>query len=99
MNQTLGDRIKQLRVNRNLNQTDLAKLIGCTSSIISAYELNERKPSIKILIKISTYFNVSTDYLLGLNQNTRDPNIIDLSALTESQRTAIKQLIESIKKK
>lgn len=93
----LGDRIKQLRLNKNLNQIQLAKLMDCSSSMVSAYESGVRKPSIDNLLSLARIFNVSTDYLLG--NSTRDPNLVDISALTESQRTAIKQLIESIKKK
>ena len=93
----LGERIKQLRINKQLNQKQLASLLDCSSSVVSAYESNIRKPSLDNLIALARIFNVSTDYLLG-NAN-RDPNLVDISALNESQRTAIKQLIESIKKK
>ncbi|MDF2542700.1 MAG: family transcriptional regulator [Herbinix sp.] len=95
----LGDKIKQLRINKQLSQTQLSKLLKCSSSVVSAYEQNLRKPSLENLVKLSYIFGVSTDYLLGLNTTNRDPNLIDVSALTESQRIAIKQLIESIKKK
>jgi DNA phosphorothioation-dependent restriction protein DptG len=93
----LGNRIKQLRINRQLNQTQLAKLLSCSSSVVSAYEANVRKPSLDNLASLARIFNVSTDYILG--NPSRDPNLVDISALTDSQRISIKQLIESIKKK
>jgi transcriptional regulator with XRE-family HTH domain len=95
----LGNRIKQLRINKHLNQSQLAKLLNCTSSVISAYELNTRKPSLENLVALAYALGVSTDYLLGIKNSNRDSNIIDISALSDSQRIAIKQLVESIKKK
>ncbi|MDF2540855.1 MAG: HTH-type transcriptional regulator [Herbinix sp.] len=95
----LGNRIKQLRLNKQLSQQQLSQLIDCTSSSVSAFEQGTRNPSIDTLKSLSRVLGASTDYLLGLNTKNRDPNLIDVSALTESQRIAIKQLIESIKKK
>lgn len=94
----LGNRIKQSRIAKQLSQTQLSKLIDCTSSSVSAFEQGVRNPSIDTLKSLSRVLGVSTDYLLGINSN-RDPNLVDISALTDSQRVAIKQLIESMKKK
>lgn len=98
MVETLGTRIKQLRLNKQLNQQQLADLLGCTSSVISAYELDSRKPSLNILVKLSKILETSTDYLLIGSQVKTNPNLIDVTALTEREKTAIKQLIEVMKK-
>ena len=61
---TLNENIKQLRLARNLSQVDLAKALGVTKQSISNWENNNIQPSIDMLIRISGFFSVSTDYML-----------------------------------
>lgn len=58
-------KLKQLRKERNLKQTELADAIGISLRAYQYYESGERNPDIIILEKLADYFNVSTDYLLG----------------------------------
>lgn len=67
-----GDRLKELRINQNLSQEKLGKLLGVRRSSVSNWETNKATPTFNILTKIADYFNVSTDYLLGLNQDDLD---------------------------
>ena len=62
---TIGERIGDLRSGKGLNQKELSKIIGITSSQMSRIE-NDRTPSISsdTLIKLSDYFNVSIDFIL-----------------------------------
>jgi transcriptional regulator with XRE-family HTH domain len=60
-----GDRLKRLRTERKITQSELGKLFGISSSTIGMYEQNRREPDAQTLIKIAEYFEVSTDYLLG----------------------------------
>lgn len=60
-----GDRLKLLRKENNLTQSELAKIFSLGESTISFYESNKRTPDYELLQKIANYFNVSTDYLLG----------------------------------
>ena len=76
-------------------QAQLAKKLGITKSVISAYETGLRMPSYDILIGISKIFNVSTDYLLGNEQKQN----IDLSGLTEEEIAALLNLIKAMKHK
>lgn len=87
MNILIGEKIKELRTSRGLTQSDLANIIGVTPSAISSYEISDRQPSYDILIKISTFFNVSTDYLLGITKK----DIIDITDLTVKQRTILRE--------
>jgi len=64
----LGDRIKLLRENRELSQLELAKILDVGNSSLSMYESNTRKPDYEVIKKIADYFNVTTDYLLGLTE-------------------------------
>ena len=59
-------RVKKLRRQRNLNQTELAEALGLTQATISAIESGLRTTTIEKLILLAKFFDVSTDYLLGL---------------------------------
>ena len=61
----LNTTIKQLRIERGLNQVQLAKKLSVTKQTVSNWENDNILPSIEMLIKIADFFNVSTDYLLG----------------------------------
>lgn len=65
-------RIKELRKAKKMTQLKLALELNTSQNTISRYESGEREPSIKDLIKIADFFNVSVDYLL---ERTDNPNI------------------------
>lgn len=58
-------RIKELRKEKKLTQTQLGNIINLNQTAIGKYERGELEPSIKTLISLSNYFEVSLDYLLG----------------------------------
>ena len=89
-----GNTLKPLRLKENMTQAQLAKKLGVTKSVISAYETGLRLPSYDILICIAKTFNVSTDYLLGV-EHKQD---IDLSGLSDDEIIALKNLILAMKK-
>ena len=62
-----GEKVKNLRLERNLTQKQLANMAGVAVSAISSYESGNRYPSYDVLINLAHIFHVSTDYLLGLN--------------------------------
>lgn len=59
-------RLKELRLERNLSQTELAKCLQVSQATIGKWETGDRKPDLESLMKISVFFGVSADYLLGL---------------------------------
>ena len=61
-----GEIIKSLRISRDLNQVQLANEINVSKQTISNWENNNILPSIEMLVKISQFFSVSTDFLLKL---------------------------------
>lgn len=63
-----GARIKSTRKSLGLTQADLAKKIGVTKQAITTYETGIREPSFRNLIKLSRALNVTTDWLLGEDQ-------------------------------
>lgn len=60
-------RLAELRESKNISQRELAEVLGITRQSISLYEKAERNINIELLTKIAKYFNVSTDYLLGIS--------------------------------
>lgn len=90
-----GNTLKRLRRQNDMTQEQLSQRLGLTKSVISAYENGLRMPSYDVLIAIARIFKVSTDFLLGVEQKQE----VDFSGLTESEKTAILNLIKAIKEK
>lgn len=67
-----GDKLKELRISKNLSQDELSKILEVRKSSISNWETGKATPTFDMLTKIAKYFNVTTDYLLGLNQDDLD---------------------------
>lgn len=59
------ERLKNIRKERGKTQKELAKYLGISERGYQNYELGQREPSLKVLIQLSDYFEVTTDYLLG----------------------------------
>ena len=68
----MESRIKQLREKRGLIQEILAAELGITQQMLSKYEKDVTLIRVDILKKIAAYFNVTTDYLLGVSDVKRD---------------------------
>lgn len=66
---TFNVRLKQLRTNRKLTQSELAEILDLKPTAISNYESRRNEPSFEKLILLSKYFDVSCDYLLGLSDS------------------------------
>ena len=61
---TFGDRLRELRKERGMQQRELGDLYNLSSSAIGSYERNLREPTLELLLQLSEYFGVSVDYLL-----------------------------------
>ena len=68
----MESRIKQLRENRGLIQEILASELGITQQMLSKYERDVLCIKVDVLKRIAEYFNVTTDYLLGVSEVKRD---------------------------
>jgi len=62
----MKDKLKLLRSQMNVSQAEVAKAIGVTPSAYSNYEQGIREPNVQILANICKYYDVSADYLIGL---------------------------------
>ena len=58
-------RIRDLREDRDLNQTQIAKMLGMSQTGYSKYETGENDIPTQVLIKLARFYNTSIDYLLG----------------------------------
>ena len=76
-------RIRDLREDKDLNQTQIAKMLGMSQTGYSKYETGENDIPTQVLIKLADFYGTSVDYLLG---RTDDP-------------TAVEKLLELLKKK
>ncbi len=64
-------RIRDLREDSDLTQKQVAQQLNCSQQVYSNYELGQRDIPTDILIKLSAFYNVSTDYILGISNNPR----------------------------
>ncbi|MCL2676044.1 MAG: helix-turn-helix domain-containing protein [Firmicutes bacterium] len=61
----IGEKIKELRQEKDLTQAQLAELLKIDKSTIAKYETDSREPKVYILCKIADFFAVTLDYLTG----------------------------------
>lgn len=66
MTYSFNERLKELRIEKHMSLRQLAKETGFSDVAIGRWERGTQIPSIETLITFAKYFNVSTDYLLGL---------------------------------
>lgn len=88
----LNEQIHLLRTNMGISQIELAKKLGVTKQSVSNWENDNILPSIEMLVKIATFFGVSTDYLLGLDKK----RTLDIENLSETQIAHIQLLINDL---
>lgn len=67
-------RLKDLREDRDLLQKDIAKVLNMSQTGYSKYEVGTNDIPTEVLIKLALFYNVSTDYILGLT-NKKERNI------------------------
>lgn len=64
-------RIRDLREDHDLKQRHLCEYLNCSQQVYSNYELGQRDIPTDILIRLSDFYNVSVDYILGLTNNPK----------------------------
>ena len=63
-----SERLKELRIDNNLSQEQLAKAVGLSNTAIVYWENGQRVPNANAVIVLAEYFEVTTDYLLGVEK-------------------------------
>ena len=89
----LGTRIKELRKEFGLSQVELAFRMEVTKQTISNWENENIQPSIDMLVALANVFNVTTDYLLGLDDVPR----LSIEGLPLSFAAHLSQIIEDFR--
>jgi len=85
----IADKIKALRISRNLTQAELARNLGITRNGVNSWEQGLSIPSTNYIVELSKLFGVSTDYLFGLS----DQASINVSGLNDKDIALISALV------
>ena len=93
---TLSERLRYLREETHYSQRGLAKRLGYSPSVISAYESGDRTPSVQALIALADVYHVSVDYLLGRTV-PRQPQL-DTTGLTTRQIEALQVIVSAMRR-
>lgn len=64
-------RIRDLREDHDLTQKNMAEILNCSQQVYSNYELGQRDIPTDILIRLSNFYNVSVDYILGVTNTPK----------------------------
>lgn len=88
----LADRLKELRLEKKLSLEKLANNIGVTDTAIMKWEQNKSEPTAPYIKALATYFEVTSDYLLGLEDETgaRYVNSFNNSNISADHNSTIK---------
>lgn len=92
---SISERIKELREKQNLTQSGLAKKLNITRSAVNAWEMGISVPNVEKLVELSSLFNVSVDYLLGINNSFN----INISNLSEEEKKLVLNLVNILSEK
>lgn len=85
----LAERLKKLRELNDISQNALSKELNITRATINAWEMGISYPNAQSLILLSKYFNVTVDYLLGIN----DRIMLDISTLNQREQELISEMV------
>ena len=86
----IAERIKNLRMQCDMTQADLARRLNITRSSVNAWEMGISIPSTQFVVELAQLFRVSSDYLLGLS----DSAMINTTSLTKEQTGILLSLVQ-----
>lgn len=90
----LGIRINELRKCRSWSQVELASRLGITKQTVSNWENDNIQPSIEMLVRLARLFDVTTDYLLGLDNRIQ----LNVDGLTQELIAHLSMIVEDFRK-
>ena len=94
--ETMGERLKRLRLDKKLRQEQLAQRLGVSISTVSSYEMDVRQPPYDILAKYASIFHVSADYLIG---GSSSDATINAAGLNQEELHLITGLVDDLAEK
>lgn len=91
-----AQRLKELRSEKQISQTELAAILNISNRTISMYEQGNSEPTIETLSKMANYFNVTTDYLVGRSNGRflSDQEIYERLGLDDNAVFCLEQLVK-----
>ncbi len=95
MRTIISERIKALREQAGITQTELARQLHVTRSSVNAWEQGISVPSAQLLVELAETFSISTDYLLGVERTAS----VGVEGLTQKDVELVKHLISRLREK
>ena len=95
--QTIGNRIRELREDKDLRQIDVSHATGIDQKTLSNYETGKTNPDSYSILKLADFFQVSTDYLLGCT-NLNIKSNTDVFIMLEKIENEIRELKKFIQR-
>ena len=108
----LSNRLRELRINHQISQAELANLLGINQQAVGKWERGKASPDYESLIRIAILYDVTTDYLLGRTDDPTPPQtqkektpseqeevLRDLDGITPEMALEVRQYIGYLKHK
>lgn len=93
MREDIADKIKALRESRGMTQAELARQLGITRSGVNAWEMGLSVPSTQYVVDLALFFNVSSDFLLGIDSSFT----LNVEGLSDDDICILRALIERLR--
>ena len=91
----IGFRLRELRRRKMMTQAQVAKRLDLSKTVISGYENSTKTPSVEVLIQLSILYDVSADYLLGLDNR----EMLYIGGLNDHQQELLELLVTEMRGK
>lgn len=91
----ISEKIRELRIRHEFTQLQLANKLGLTRSSVNAWEQGISVPSTQYVVELAKIFNVSTDYLLGVEKTST----VNVSGLEVKDVQVVYDLVDRLRKK
>ena len=90
----IADKIKKLREQHHMTQSELSRKLGITRSSVNAWEMGISVPSTQYIVELADIFKVSTDYLLDVESTVT----LDVSGLSEEDIQLLYGIVNHLRK-
>lgn len=94
----IGLKIRRLRIEKKLEQIELANMMSMSSNMISMYELGKKRPSVKAIVKMAEIFEVSPNYFLEEKVELIRSTNTNSSTITEKAVEELKVQLEFLRR-
>ena len=91
----ISDKIKLLRTEQNMTQSDVARELGITRSSVNAWEMGISVPSTQYIVELALLFKVSSDYLLEIPGHSQ----VSTEGLSEKEVSVVVEVIRCLREK